>query len=176
VTIPVAQLKQLEDAISVLSSPSAIQKEKEELKELKSESHLMSLGHEALDTSLAQPKEPKDVHKLREKVNEMIDELEEEANKIEKEVGDKLHLIHTREDGRMSLRDLEQAFERIKGHPDSDAIKIIVKQLDVDGDGFVSAQEVYRLVQDLEDTEGIHVQKDKGTISFLTKSKKKVLP
>jgi hypothetical protein len=173
--IPAEDLKHLGEAISVLTSSSVVQKEKEELRVLKQDRQKLHrdsslLQREVISNEL--PSTPSERHKFDETVDRLIEKLEREAENVEREVGDKLHLIHAREDGKIPLQELEHAIEHIKGHPDSLAIKAIVKHIDVDGDGFVSVQEVYRLVQELEDTQEIRVDKGDGTISFLAKQDK----
>lgn len=173
--ISAEDLKHLGEAISVLASSSVVQKEKEELRELKQDRqkyHQDFPSRQQQEISKELPSSSSDLHKFDKAVNRLIEKLEKEAEKVEKEVGDKLHLIHAREDGKIPLQELEHAIEHIKGHPDSTAIRAIVKHLDVDGDGFVSIQEVTRLVQELKDTQEIRVDKGDGTISFLAKHDK----
>jgi Ca2+-binding EF-hand superfamily protein len=92
----------------------------------------------------------KEVHKLGKKMDELIQKLETEAEKTEKEIGDTAYLINKRQDGKISLQDLELAFEKVKRHLHEDTIKDIIKKLEFDAEGFVSLQEVYRVLQELK--------------------------
>jgi LETM1 and EF-hand domain-containing protein 1, mitochondrial len=83
----------------------------------------------------------------------MISGIEAELAKYDSEVGSKLNLVKTNEEGQISISDLEEALKVIRDRPNDERIKKIVNQLDGDKDGVVAIDEILSLVAD-KDKEG----------------------
>lgn len=80
----------------------------------------------------------------------MIAGIEEELAKYDSEIGTKLNLVKTNEEGQISIADLEEALKVIRDRPNDERIKKIVNQLDGDHDGLVAMNEILALVENQE--------------------------
>jgi LETM1 and EF-hand domain-containing protein 1 len=80
----------------------------------------------------------------------MISSIEKELSNYDQEVGTKLNLVKTNDEGQISISDLEEALKVIRDRPNDERIKKIVNQLDGDHDGLVAMNEILMLVQDKE--------------------------
>ena len=148
-SITVAQLKQLGEALAILTSPSAVEKEKMELAELKEDHEEVSSEVADMKVKAVKP----DLHSasiLDKRIAKMITNLEKEVTQVESQLGSKLNLIRLRPDGKVSVEELEKVLTLTRDHPDNESVKKIVRRLDVDSDGFVPVEEIVGIVEEHE--------------------------
>lgn len=132
------QLGELREALSVMSAKSSVLEERSKLQQLIDE-HKESEEHDP-DSA------------MNRRVEKMLQKLDQQISEFDSEVGSRMNMISSTEDGRISVADLEKALAIIKHCPgNSDRIRKIVQKLDVDKDGFVELDHV----KDLVEQEGI---------------------
>ncbi|KAI9209226.1 LETM1-like protein-domain-containing protein [Polychytrium aggregatum] len=154
--ISTEQLQRLGDALKTMASDSALNDVKEELGMLKEEREEFKEDIEELK-QVTQVEAPKATSTVGRQVDKMIASLEKELIKYDAEIGSKLNLVKPNEEGKISLEEIEEVLKVIKDYPNDDRVKHIVKELDVDGDGFVSIAEVLVLAQEHSNKEGYGV-------------------
>lgn len=75
---------------------------------------------------------------LDSKLSSMLDKLEREISKVDKEIGSSINLIDHDKDGIVTREELETVFAVLRDRPSNDrVVEYIMKQLDSDGDGKV---------------------------------------
>lgn len=136
------QLKELGEAMSILSTKSSVLKERRELRALMEENLLaeevplsFSFQHD-LTNILQDPKSPSGA--LTKRIRTMLTKIDQQVEAYEARVGSSLQLISADAQGRISVQDLEKALAVIKHKPDDEVGPAVIKKLDVDKDGFVS--------------------------------------
>ncbi|KAJ7273621.1 LETM1-like protein-domain-containing protein [Mycena haematopus] len=130
------QLKELGEAMSILSTKSSVLKERRELRALMEE----NLQAEE------DPKSPSGA--LTKRIRTMLTKIDQQVEAYESRVGSSLQLISADAQGRISVQDLEKALAVIKHKPDDEVGSAVIKKLDVDKDGFVELEHVLGLVQE----------------------------
>ncbi|KAG0230122.1 hypothetical protein BGW42_001147 [Actinomortierella wolfii] len=149
------QLLELREALSVMSSRSAVLEEREELEELKEDR--MEYKEDIEELAQVKRQEHKVTRRLGARLEKMISKLDKELEAYDKDVGNKLHTFQPNERGELTVADIEAALKVIKHTPDAENIKHIVKKLDVDGDGLVLLSHIVELADAVEQEEGTGV-------------------
>ncbi|KAF7363358.1 LETM1 and EF-hand domain-containing protein 1, mitochondrial [Mycena sanguinolenta] len=130
------QLKELGEAMSILSTKSSVLKERRELRALMEENLLAE----------EDPKSPSGA--LTKRIRTMLTKIDQQVEAYESRVGSSMQLISADAQGRISVQDLEKALAVIKHKPDDEVGAAVIKKLDVDKDGFVELEHVLGLVQE----------------------------
>ncbi|KAI8834547.1 LETM1-like protein-domain-containing protein [Chytriomyces cf. hyalinus JEL632] len=142
------ELKRMGDVMKVMVSESALNDMKAELKGLKEETKEYREDIDELK-QLTQKEPPRTVSAVSSRVNKMIASIESEISKIDSENNSKNN-IHPDASGNLSVEQLQNALNLIKGNPRDERINKIVKRLDRDGDGIVTIPEVLAFVSEVE--------------------------
>ncbi|KAJ7172565.1 LETM1-like protein-domain-containing protein [Mycena filopes] len=145
------QLKELGEAMSILSTKSSVLKERHELRALMEE----NLQAEE------DPKSPSGA--LTKRIRSMLTKIDKQVEEYEGRVGSSLQLISADAQGRISVEDLEKALAVIKHRPDDEVGAAVIQKLDVDKDGFVELEHVLGLVRE----EGLGIVMDDTAQSLL---------
>ncbi|KAI0648254.1 LETM1-domain-containing protein [Trametes meyenii] len=130
------QLKELAEALSVLSSKSSVLKERDELRALMEE----NLQAEE------DPKSPSGA--LTKRIRTMLEKIDKQLDAYDARVGSSLQMISCSPDGRISVQDLEKVLAVIKHKPDEEVGHQVIEKLDVDKDGYVELEHVIGLVRE----------------------------
>ncbi|KAJ2930805.1 hypothetical protein H1R20_g6282, partial [Candolleomyces eurysporus] len=130
------QLKELSEALVVLSAKSSVLKERDELRALMEE----NLQAEE------DPKSPSGA--LTKRIRSMLTKIDTQLQEYDARVGSSLQMISADAQGRISVQDLEKAFSVIKHKPDDEVGHAVIQKLDVDQDGYVELEHVLGLVKE----------------------------
>ncbi|TRM57569.1 LETM1-like protein-domain-containing protein [Schizophyllum amplum] len=130
------QLKELSEALNVLSAKSSVLKERDELRALMEE----NLQAEE------DPKSPSGA--LTKRIRSMLTKIDGQLQDYDNRVGSSLQMITADPQGRISVQDLEKALAVIKHKPDDEVGQAVIRKLDVDKDGFVELEHVLGLVRE----------------------------
>ncbi|KAI0075834.1 LETM1-domain-containing protein [Panus rudis PR-1116 ss-1] len=130
------QLKELAEALSVLSAKSSVLKERDELR---------ALMEENLQAD-EDPKSPSGA--LTKRIRTMLTKIDAQLQEYDARVGSSLQMISCDPQGRISVQDLEKALAVIKHKPDDEVVHRVIEKLDVDKDGFVELEHVLGLVRE----------------------------
>ncbi|KDQ59556.1 hypothetical protein JAAARDRAFT_33134 [Jaapia argillacea MUCL 33604] len=149
------QLKELGEALSILSAKSSVLKERDELRALMEE----NLQAEE------DPKSPSGA--LTKRIRTMLTKIDSQLSAYDARVGSSLQMISCDPQGRISVEDLEKALAVIKHRPEEEVGKGVVKKLDVDKDGFVELEHVLGLVGE----EGLGIMIDDEAQSLIGEGK-----
>ncbi|KAL0946973.1 hypothetical protein HGRIS_013123 [Hohenbuehelia grisea] len=144
------QLKELGEALSILSAKSSVLQERDELRALMEE----NLQAEE------DPKSPSGA--LTKRIRSMLTKIDSQLQEYDSRVGSSLQMISADAQGRIPVQDLEKALAVIKHKPDEVVGHAVIKKLDVDKDGFVELEHVLGLVR--EEGLGIVVDDEAQTI------------
>ncbi|TEB35866.1 LETM1-domain-containing protein [Coprinellus micaceus] len=121
------QLKELCDALVIMSSKSSVLKERDELR---------SLMEENLQAE-EDPKSPSGA--LTKRIRSMLTKIDSQLQEYDSKVGSSLQMISADAQGRISLRDFAKALSVIRHRPDDEVSK---------ADGFVELEHVLGLVKE----------------------------
>ncbi|KAI0654756.1 LETM1-domain-containing protein [Cubamyces menziesii] len=132
------QLKELAEALSILSAKSSVLKERDELRALMEE----NLQAEE------DPKSPSGA--LTKRIRTMLEKIDKQLDAYDARVGSSLQMISCTPDGKISVEDLEKALAVIKHKPDEEVGHIVIEKLDVDKDGYVELEHVLGILLDDE--------------------------
>ncbi|KIJ68928.1 hypothetical protein HYDPIDRAFT_122810 [Hydnomerulius pinastri MD-312] len=138
------QLKELGEALSIMSAKSSVLKERDELRTLMEE----NLQAEE------DPKSPSGA--LTKRIRSMLTKIDSQLSEYDSRVGSSLQMISADAQGRISVQDLEKALAVIKHKPDDEVGQAVIQKLDVDKDGFVELEHVLGLVRE----EGLGIEVD----------------
>ncbi|KAK0228479.1 LETM1-like protein-domain-containing protein [Armillaria fumosa] len=144
------QLKELAEALSVLSAKSSVLKERDELRALMEENLMAE----------EDPKSPSGA--LTKRIRTMLTKIDSRMQDYDSRVGSSLQMISADAQGRISVADLEKALAVIKHKPDDQVGQAVIQKLDVDKDGFVELEHVLGLVR--EEGLGIVVDDEAQTL------------
>lgn len=129
------QLKELTDALVILSSKSSVLKERHELRSL-------------MDENLQAEEDPKSPSgALTKRIRSMLTKIDSQLQEYDDKVGSSLQMISA-EGGRISVADLEKALSVIAHRPDDEVGAAVIQKLDPDQDGFVELEHVLGLVKE----------------------------
>jgi LETM1 and EF-hand domain-containing protein 1 len=144
------QLKELAEALAIMSARSSVLKERNELRALMEE----NLQAEE------DPKSPSGA--LTKRIRTMLTKVDSQLQEYDSRVGNSLQTISADAQGRISVQDLQKALAVIKHRPDDDVGQAVIQKLDVDKDGFVEIEHVLGLVR--EEGLGIEVDDEARTL------------
>ena len=130
------QLKELAEALSVLSAKSSVLKERDELRALMEE----NLQAEE------DPKSPSGA--LTKRIRTMLAKIDKQLDAYDSRVGSSLQMISRTPDDKISVEDLEKALAVIKHKPDEEVGHKVIEKLDADKDGFVELEHLLGLVRE----------------------------
>ncbi|KAG6854327.1 hypothetical protein C0991_008222 [Blastosporella zonata] len=148
------QLKELGEALSILSAKSSVLKERNELRSLMEE----NLSAEEVCTTLSvdipkkmliahqDPKSPSGA--LTKRIRSMLTKIDGQLEEYDSRVGSSLQMISADAQGRISVQDLQKALAVIKHRPDDEVGQAVIQKLDVDKDGFVELEHVLGLAKE----------------------------
>ncbi|KAG7092311.1 hypothetical protein E1B28_008673 [Marasmius oreades] len=145
------QLKELSEALVILSAKSSCLKERDELRALMEE----NLQAEE------DPKSPSGA--LTKRIRSMLTKIDTQLQEYDDRVGSSLQMISTDAQGRISVENLQKALAVIKHRPDDEVGQAVIQKLDVDNDGFVELEHVLGLVKE----EGLGVVLDDSARSII---------
>ncbi|KAI0792876.1 LETM1-domain-containing protein [Abortiporus biennis] len=149
------QLKELAEALSVLSTKSSVLKERDELRAL-------------MEENLQAEEDPKSpAGALVKRIRTMLTKIDAQLQAYDDRVGSSLQLISCDPQGRISVEDLEKAFAVIKHKPDEDVAHKVIEKLDADKDGFVELDHLLGLVRE----EGLGILLDDEAQSIIGQGK-----
>jgi len=131
------QLKELGEALSILSAKSSVLKERDELR---------ALMEENTKAEEQDPKSPEAA--LTKRIRSMLTKIDQQLSDYDERVGSSLQMISCDPQGRISVHDLEKALAVIKHKPDEEVGHKVIEKLDVDKDGFVELEHVLGLVRE----------------------------
>ncbi|KAG0047052.1 hypothetical protein BGZ83_007795 [Gryganskiella cystojenkinii] len=146
------QLLEFREALSIMSSRSAVLEEREELEYLKE--NRKEYKEDIEELAQVQRQEHKVSRRLGARLEKMISRLDQEIKAFDEDVGNRLQVFQANERGELTVEDIETALKIIKHAPDEESIKRIVKKLDVDGDGWVLLSHIVELADLVEEEEG----------------------
>ncbi|OJA13735.1 hypothetical protein AZE42_02954 [Rhizopogon vesiculosus] len=144
------QLKELGEALSILSAKSSVLKERDELRALMEE----NLQAEE------DPKSPSGA--LTKRIRTMLTKIDTQLQEYDSRVGNSLQMFSADPQGRIPVKDLEKALAVIKHKPDDIVGQAVIQKLDVDKDGFVELEHVLGLVK--EEGLGIEIDDEAQTL------------
>ncbi|KAG1756490.1 LETM1-like protein-domain-containing protein [Suillus paluster] len=144
------QLKELGEALSILSAKSSVLKERDELRALMEE----NLQAEE------DPKSPSGA--LTKRIRTMLTKIDTQLQEYDSRVGNSLQMFSADPQGRIPVKDLEKALAVIKHKPDDVVGQAVIQKLDVDKDGFVELEHVLGLVK--EEGLGIEIDDEAQTL------------
>ena len=130
------QLKELAEALSVLSAKSSVLKERDELRALMEE----NLQAEE------DPKSPSGA--LTKRIRTMLAKIDKQLDAYDSRVGSSLQMISSTSDDKISVEDLEKALAVIKHKPDEEVGHKVIEKLDADKDGYVELEHLLGLVRE----------------------------
>lgn len=145
------QLKELAEALSILSAKSSVLQERDELRSLMEENLMAE----------EDPKSPSGA--LTKRIRTMLTKIDAQLQEYDARVGSSFQMISADAQGRISVQDLEKALAVCKHKPDDDVGQAVIQKLDVDKDGFVELEHVLGLVKE----EGLGIVIDDEARSIL---------
>jgi len=149
------QLKELAEALSVLSAKSSVLKERDELGAL-------------MDENLQAEEDPKSPSgALTKRIRSMLSKIDAQLQEYDARVGNSLQMISPDPQGRIAVHDLEKALAVIKHKPDDEIGHLVIEKLDADKDGFVELEHVLDLVKE----EGLGIVIDDEAKSLIGQGK-----
>ena len=147
------QLKELGEALSILSAQSSVLKERSDLRALMEENlqaEEVNLDSVSKFTELSlvfqDPKSPSGA--LTKRIRSMLSKIDKQLEEYDSRVGSSLKMISQDAQGRISVQDLEKALAVIKHRPDDEVGQAVIQKLDVDKDGFVELEHVLGLIRE----------------------------
>ncbi|KAF8740987.1 hypothetical protein AX14_006197 [Amanita brunnescens Koide BX004] len=130
------QLKELSEALSILSSKSSVLKERDEL-------------HVLMEENLQAEEDPKSPSgALTKRIRTMLTKIDGQLKEYDDSVGNSLQMISADAQGRISVQDLKKALAVIKHKLEDEVAQNVIHKLDVDKDGFVELDHVLGLVKE----------------------------
>eukprot|EP01087_Luapelamoeba_hula_P011822 TRINITY_DN3263_c0_g1_i2.p1 TRINITY_DN3263_c0_g1~~TRINITY_DN3263_c0_g1_i2.p1 ORF type:complete len:615 (+),score=117.05 TRINITY_DN3263_c0_g1_i2:141-1985(+) len=165
------KLLEVADAVSVLSSESALQREREALDKIKQEKKKLEATERqkqrmaSIDSAPAEKKAAQEKGKVKEtdeekekakenkakqrlgaKLEAVLSELEEEFEHVEQEVGHKLKFIDKDSDGVVTTQEIADAIELLRTRPSDKEIVDVLRKLDLDQDGKIALRDVEKVL------------------------------
>jgi LETM1 and EF-hand domain-containing protein 1 len=147
------QLRELGEALSILSAKSSVLKERDELRHLMEENlHSEEVCTRVLYISffinilLIQDPETA-ANPLVKRIRTMLNRIDEQLEAYDSRVGSSLQMISCDPQGHISIQELEQCLNVIKHKPEEVVGQAVIRKLDVDRDGYVVLEHVLDLVK-----------------------------
>lgn len=123
-----------------LASNSAVEREREEVRRLKTE-----LAEAEQFVKETEGSEGSDLRRFK----SMVSKLEREIERVDAKVGLRMKLLDKDNDGLMSLDECKQAMTVIAGDPDDEVMAATLKRLDADADGNFSKADLERVLHEM---------------------------
>ena len=163
------------EALNVLASESAVEKERAEIQQLKEEleeltDELMESapkisdikgGEEEKSSTVETKKKKTDTpdgwnakveKEIGNRLRRMLSKLEAETEEVDEEIGDELFVIDRDKDGKMTVDELRDAVQNVlKTRNTDEEADAVVKLLDRDGDGQITKHELLFYTQKTRD-------------------------
>eukprot|EP00301_Raphidiophrys_heterophryoidea_P003156 c11437_g2_i3.p1 GENE.c11437_g2_i3~~c11437_g2_i3.p1 ORF type:complete len:642 (+),score=187.12 c11437_g2_i3:232-2157(+) len=136
-----AQIKEICEAILLLSSPSAFNLELEELQKLKDQ----------IQTSATNVPGSSPAFRNKGFVSGLINNIQKDLSNADKSHGQAVRVLDSDNDGIVRLHELESATSRLQNHPNPDLVARLFQIFDPDGDGVIKLTDVRRVVDKLAD-------------------------
>lgn len=140
------QVRDMLESLGQLSSDSAVEKEREELRNLKlqlTEAEDMVKGTAGESSS--------DMRRFK----TIVSKLEKEIERVDTRVGLKMKLLDQDNDGLMSLEECKNAMKVIGGEADDEVVAETLERLDADADGNISKADLARLLNEMQFEYGV---------------------
>lgn len=149
-------LKTISEAIQVLSSENPVERETQELAELKSDIKEFKNDADKLESLTKNKlKGPKASEIIGQKLGRLVGEIEAELLSLQDKVGDRLKLLNPDEDGTVSVEQLERVFRLIRDNPvESERLQNIIQSFDTDKDGKILISDIIKMAELAEEREG----------------------
>jgi LETM1 and EF-hand domain-containing protein 1, mitochondrial len=98
--------------------------------------------------------------RLGKRLEKMLGKLDKELDAFETEQKHSTGFprVNVSESGQISTADLEEALRVIRHAPDSDVIKKVVKQMDLDSDGLIFLEHVTQIAQQVPEGLGVVIE------------------
>ncbi|KAI0086618.1 LETM1-like protein-domain-containing protein [Irpex rosettiformis] len=130
------QVKELGEALSILSAKSSVLKERQELRAL-------------MDENLQADEDPQSPSgALTKRIRTMLTKIDKQLEAYDARVGSSLQMISCDPQGRIPIADLQKALTMIKHQPDEEIVPMLTEKLDADKDGFVELEHILDLVRE----------------------------
>ena len=146
------QLRELGEALSILSAKSSVLEERDELKALMDEntqSEEVKIEFTFMQPDLMCAQDPETAsNPLVKKIRAMLQKIDTQLEEYDSRVGSSLQMISCDPQGRISVSDLERALAVIKHKPEEEIGQAVIRKLDVDQDGYVVLEHVLDLVKE----------------------------
>lgn len=133
-------------SLGELSSDSAVEREREELRNLK-----LELAEAEQFVKETEGTEGSDLRRFR----SMVSKLEREVEKVDAKVGLRMKLLDKDNDGLMSLDECTNAMAVIAGDRDDEVVAETLKRLDADADGNISRADFARVLHEMQFEYGV---------------------
>lgn len=133
-------------SLGELSSDSAVEQEREELRNLK-----LELAEAEQFVKETEGTEGSDLRRFR----SMVSKLEREVEKVDAKVGLRMKLLDKDNDGLMSLDECTKAMALIAGDRDDEVVAETLKRLDADADGNISRADLARVLHEMQFEYGV---------------------
>ncbi|KAG5457103.1 MAG: tryptophan synthase beta subunit-like PLP-dependent enzyme [Olpidium bornovanus] len=168
------QLRDIREALAVLSSKSAVESERQRLAEIIevredykevcldvwSFALVLKLRSDDIEElKNAERTESKASTRLGARLEKLIQKLDIELRQYNTEVGSRVDLALVNQDGQVSVEELEKALKLVRHNPQDDRIRAIAQKLDKDGDGLVFLKDLQEIAQEAEG-HGVVVEKN----------------
>ena len=147
------QVKELAEALSILSARSSVLKERAELRALMEENLSAEEVREPARSrrfdakgTFQDPQSPSGA--LTKRIRTMLTKIDKQLQAYDERVGSSLQMISCDPQGRIPVDDLQKALAVIKHKPDEEIVDKIIEKLDVDKDGYVELEHVLGLVRE----------------------------
>ena len=147
-------IRKLLVSLGELASESAVEKEREELVELKAELAEAEAVVKESGTSTGL-----DLRRFK----SLVKKLEREVERVDAVVGLRMKLLDKDNDGVMSLDEVKNIMGVIAGNPDDDLVTETLTRLDADADGNISREDLKRLLKELQgESSALSTSEDKN--------------
>lgn len=159
-------IREMLESLEALASDSAVEREREELQNLKME---LALAEDSLRG--AEGEESSDFRRLK----GVISRLEREIERVDTKVGLRMKLLDKDNDGLMSLEECKGVMNLIAGERDDNVVQETFERLDADDDGNISREDLKRVLREMQYDLGLSEessqQKQKAPTSDTTRQK-----
>lgn len=140
------RMREMVVSLGELSSDSSVEKEREELRNLKlqlAEAEILVKGTEGESSS--------DMRRFK----NLVAKLGREIERVDTKVGLRMKLLDKDNDGLMSLEECRSAMTLIVGERDDNAVAETLQRLDADADGNISKADLTRLLHEMQFEYGV---------------------
>ncbi|KAI0562984.1 calcium-binding EF hand family protein isoform 1 [Gracilaria domingensis] len=134
-------IREMLESLEALASDSAVEREREELHNLKME---LAMAEDSLRG--AEGEETSDFRRLK----RLVSRLEREIERVDTKVGLRMKLLDKDNDGLMSLEECKGVVKIISGERDDDVVEETLQRLDADDDGNISREDLKRVLKEMQ--------------------------